>query len=342
MFVIDESGSMRRNNLYIKVRDDIKDYISKQDRSDIKWGDRLIIVGFGDDVKYHFDEEIKGIRDIERAKGELDRIEFRDKWTHMSKAFDILAKRIDEIHKTYPGPKDIFIYTDGKNEPPPQLGESPLAFKDILNRYWQYKTLEEKDIYICLITFGVEPPKEIIDTLPESSRVKYQKETTKPSPIITPKPLEEQPKKEKEIAPPRPKESVRHVRIPWFVWLLLVAVLAIILSVIPRLLRKEKFSEDSILLQTDENGNEYKQFSLIDYGNYITPKKLGIDELTSQEFVLFVKNGVVYLKAGAGEEIEILGEGNKKLEKDKEIIIYPDTSFRCSGLYFKFVREQNV
>lgn len=165
-FVVDLSGSMKKDNLYQKVKADLSDFVSDSKRSNWEIGDRMILVGFGNNVTFFWDGEIKGIEDIERLRKEIEGLKFDDEWTHMSKAFDMLAKRIEEINKIYPVPKHIYIYTDGKNEPPPQFHESPVEFENILKKYWSDIKRDEEKIFLYYISFGINPPAELVKNLP--------------------------------------------------------------------------------------------------------------------------------------------------------------------------------
>lgn len=366
IFVIDVSGSMRKNNLDERVKKDLKDFISNPDRSGIRLGDRVLIVGFGNEVKYYFDDEIDKNEDIERLRNEIERINFRDEWTHMSRAFDILAKRLDELHKSYKGPKYVYIYTDGKNEPPPYLHEEPITFTNILKTYWKYEILEEKNIYICMITFGIEVPEEIKEALPETTRVKYVEESVKPpqtkeitpppqpqESVIVSQPVEITPKPEEEIQLPLPVQADTQKKVtpppkikrpfPIFLGILIILIIGIVVLIGLLLSQsKEKFPEDLYLIEIDQHGNEIRNFNLSNYGNKITPKKLGISELSDDAFCLFIKEGNVYLKAGKKEEIKIIesyGE-EKKIEPGELKQLFPGTTLKVGGISFKYKREE--
>jgi len=186
IFTIDLSGSMQRNSLHEKVKESLKDFIP----ANLKIGNRVILMGFGDDVRYYWDKEITTTEDFEQILNQIDRLVFNHRWTHMSKAFDMLAKRMDEINKLYPEKtKIIYFYTDGINEPPPEARESPLEFKKILEKYWSPRKIEEENIYIYYITFGIEPPEEIKSLPEQSAHFKIVSRPTKPQITdITPSP----------------------------------------------------------------------------------------------------------------------------------------------------------
>ncbi|MEO0302036.1 MAG: vWA domain-containing protein [candidate division WOR-3 bacterium] len=355
IFVIDQSGSMRRGNLCQRVVEDIRDFITNSERSGIRLGDRLIIIGFGDDVRYHFDEELRGTQDIERAISEIERMKFADRYTHMSKAFDILSKRINELHRAYPSPKYVYIYTDGINEPPPEAKESPLAFTEILRRYWQYEILRERDIYLCLITFGIEIPSEIKEVLPQSERVIYREEASVPpqeeritpgpsqlTPESVSQPVPESVPQSKPVLPPQPSISPKKPVPLWILLPLLVILIGVIFAFVMKgISPKETFPEDYVLLEIDEEGREGREIHLSEYGRNVSPKNLDIKELTPDAFSIFIKEGSVYLKRGKkGEELEVtIDSENKKLKEGESVPLLPDTIFKCGSKYFKFVKK---
>ena len=111
IFLVDQSGSMRQDNLSGRVKDAVEKFI----REEVKFNDRLVIIGFGDEVTYYTDDILSNTQDKERVYGQVSRIASNHQWTHMSAAFDHLAKRLDELKQLYPNSRKFtYIFTDGK------------------------------------------------------------------------------------------------------------------------------------------------------------------------------------------------------------------------------------
>lgn len=164
-FVVDMSKSMITGNLEDKVVTEIKDFI----RNEVNLQDRVIILGFGDRVVYYWDDVVKNTQDVQRIYGEIDKWGFQHNWTHMSAAFDHLAKRLNEINVLLPdSPKYIYFFTDGKNDPPRDSGEQPEAFRQILQKHFNSDDLNQKNAYVYYITMGIKPPQEIADSAEEA------------------------------------------------------------------------------------------------------------------------------------------------------------------------------
>jgi len=174
-FLVDISQSMKDVGLDVKVKKELQNFISKK----VPLGSSLLIIGFGEKISLIYDDKIDNVEDKERIYHQISLLEFNEDWTHMSAAFDRLAKRLSELHKLYPNSrKYIYIFTDGKNQPPSYLGEKPEHFEEILNKYFSPDEIERKNSFIYYTTFGCTPPEEIIELEEKSDRV-YVEETPK-------------------------------------------------------------------------------------------------------------------------------------------------------------------
>ncbi|MCK4358803.1 MAG: VWA domain-containing protein [Candidatus Cloacimonetes bacterium] len=182
-FLVDISRSMKDVGLDVKVKKELQYFISKE----VPLGSSLLIIGFGEKISLIYDDKIDNVEDKERIYNQFSFLDFNEDWTHMSAAFDRLAKRLNELHKLYPNTrKYIYIFTDGKNQPPSYLGEKPEHFKEILNKYFSPNKIDSLNSYIYYISFGTEAPEEISDMESESERVKVviKPEVPEPEPII--------------------------------------------------------------------------------------------------------------------------------------------------------------
>jgi hypothetical protein len=158
VFLIDQSASMKKDQLFGRVQFELENFI----RREVNLSNRVIILGFGDNVSYYYDDLITSIEDKERIYFKIHELKFGDQWTHMSSAFSHIGSRLQELQKTYPESlKRIYIFTDGKNEPDPKLKERPEYFSEILNKNFSGKQIKTMNSFLYYISFGRETPPEI-------------------------------------------------------------------------------------------------------------------------------------------------------------------------------------
>jgi len=157
IFVVDVSGSMRRNDLSERVKSTLNNYIEK-----LRPGDRVIVMTFGTDVNAGIeDRTIQGPRDIAEIQRQISRLGFHDRWTWMTKAFDVIFKRIEDLRRAYPDePVYVYIFTDGNNEPPPEYRDM-YTFRSLLQKYAPEGHLKIEKAFVYLIMFGIEPSAEL-------------------------------------------------------------------------------------------------------------------------------------------------------------------------------------
>jgi len=176
VFLIDLSGSMKKDALSERVKIEMKNFI----RDEVELNDRLLIIGFGDKVTYYWDNALTRMEDKEIIYDKISNLVSNHSWTHMSAAFDHLAKRLKELNQLYPGSaKYIYIFTDGENEPPKQLNEKPELFSEILRDYFGENTLESLNSFIYYITFGTEAPDAINKISKESDNFEVTEQPRK-------------------------------------------------------------------------------------------------------------------------------------------------------------------
>lgn len=159
ILVVDISGSMRRDNLHERVRGAFKEYVEK-----CRIGDRIILMTFGSDVNPGVEDRlIQSIQDIAVIKNKIDELTFSDQWTWMTKAFDIIFRRIEDLYRAYPErEKEIYIFTDGNNEPPPGH-QDDFTFEEIINKYGEVvrRLGDEGKIFVYMVMFGVRPEERL-------------------------------------------------------------------------------------------------------------------------------------------------------------------------------------
>jgi hypothetical protein len=153
LILLDTSKSMNKDRLFETVKASFAELLKKMDK-----GDRLLLYTFDADVKAVEDFSLGGSSDIARAQGRIGGLKATGDWTYLTKAIDIAAKRIDDLHRADPSRQELlYILTDGKNEPPPTEGEKPITFEEILA--WHKATLTRESTAVYLVTFGVNMPE---------------------------------------------------------------------------------------------------------------------------------------------------------------------------------------
>lgn len=166
VFVVDISGSMKKDNLHERVKNDLISYIQES----TQLGDRLILMTFGTDVNPGIEDKV--IQDLSETGEIINRIrnlKFVDQYTWMTKAFDIIGKRLKDLQKAYPDRYIyVYIFTDGKNEPPPGH-EDEFTLAEILRKH--FTTYTQEKTYVYVVTLGVQPDP-IIDTLRERGMIR--------------------------------------------------------------------------------------------------------------------------------------------------------------------------
>ena len=156
IFVIDVSGSMRKSGLSERVKSELNRYIKDLDR-----GTRVIVFSFGSEVQIVDERVIESPRDVTEIQTQINRLRFRDQWTWMTKAFEVIFRRIEDLRRAYPeDPIYVYIFTDGNNDPPPAYRDM-FTFKDLIRKYASGGAWRKENTFVYLIMFGIEPSQEL-------------------------------------------------------------------------------------------------------------------------------------------------------------------------------------
>lgn len=158
IFVVDVSASMKKDNLHVKVKETLINYINK-----CRQDDRIILMTFGTNVNPGIEDKLLHSNTINKDKIEIvnyiKTLNFNDDWTWMSKAFDIIGSRLYDLQLAYPErPKRVYVFTDGLNDPPPDKKDT-LTFDDVLSHH--FDEYEKEDTYVYVIFLGVQPDKSL-------------------------------------------------------------------------------------------------------------------------------------------------------------------------------------
>ncbi|MFX1535725.1 MAG: VWA domain-containing protein [Promethearchaeota archaeon] len=167
-FVIDVSGSMQENNLFSRLKDEIKNYI----KNETKKGDWVSIITFGTDVKIITSEYIreeKALSDTNSLLRKIDNLDAKEKFTFITGAIDILASQMGIAQKANPDHiVKAFIFTDGKNDPPPNAEGAKWTFEEILSKH--YDIFDNPSTYLYILTLGIKPDESLVSALKDKDR----------------------------------------------------------------------------------------------------------------------------------------------------------------------------
>ncbi|MBE3143891.1 MAG: VWA domain-containing protein [Planctomycetes bacterium] len=201
-FVIDVSGSMETNKIFKPLKSEITKYI----QNEVNKGDYVSVISFGTDVKLIAGQRISQentATDIDLLVEKVNRLSAKEQYTHMTRALDLLASQMGLVKSANPnGMVKAFLFTDGKNEPPPGAEGANWTFEQILQKH--YDIFEKPSTYLFIITLGIQPDEELvkaaaekkgkifINSVPDVSKLEGKniipKGVPKPEPIIEPKP----------------------------------------------------------------------------------------------------------------------------------------------------------
>jgi len=166
-FVIDVSGSMETNQIFKPLKNEIIKYI----KTEADKGDFVSIITFGTDVKLIAGEKISDdntATNIALLVDRVDQLAAKEKYTHMTRALDLLASQMGLIKAANPqGMVKAFLFTDGKNEPPPNAEGSQWTFDEILKKH--YNVFDNPSTYLFIITLGIQPDAELVQAVGEKN-----------------------------------------------------------------------------------------------------------------------------------------------------------------------------
>jgi hypothetical protein len=177
---------MKKNQLFERLRTKIKEYIKDETNK----GDWVSIITFGTDVKIIASEEIrseKTIGDIDSLLNKIDKLKSNEKYTHITKALDILASQMQLTQKANPhNSVQAFLFTDGKNEPPKDAEGADWTFNQILKKH--YDIFDNPYTFLYIITLGVKPDEELVNAVKGKKGISIEDHIDRIEPIKIPKP----------------------------------------------------------------------------------------------------------------------------------------------------------
>ena len=201
-FVMDVSGSMEKSKIFQPLKNEITKYIQNEANK----GDFVSIITFGTDVKLIASQRISPentATDIALLVEKINKLKANEQYTHLTSALDLLASQMGLVKTANPASMvKAFLFTDGKNEPPPGAEGANWTFEQILKKH--YDVFDNPATYLFVITLGIQPDegliqaakerkdKIFINSVPDVSKLEganiIPKEVPKQKPIIEPKP----------------------------------------------------------------------------------------------------------------------------------------------------------
>lgn len=149
IFLVDLSGSIRKDNLFQKV----KDVLNSTVNSSVTVGDNVTIMGFDSKVYLFAEKHINNISDKFALNGIVSSLEAKGQWTYLTNALEIAAQKIDKLMTENPKKiKLLYLLTDGKNDPPPNI-KNPITYQDLIDKY--FKVWTAKNSFTYIFKFGV-------------------------------------------------------------------------------------------------------------------------------------------------------------------------------------------
>lgn len=157
VFLLDTSKSMKRNGLFSRIQTTLKnDYVGN-----IKPGEHLLLLSFDDEVKIQIDQrfmEQPTQEDIDKIKARINDLKAQGSHTWMSEALRITNQQVERLKRQYPDEDiNIYILTDGDNDPPPRSGESPIPSIDLLKANYGNINNDRQNIYLVDYGKGKHP-----------------------------------------------------------------------------------------------------------------------------------------------------------------------------------------
>lgn len=148
IFLIDTSGSMRKGGLFENIKSKLKELVRES------MGSHVQILTFDENVETVVDRRLNAPEDIDAALRDIDGLKATGPWTWMTEAFKKTLKAAEDLKGPNKYPKEpliIYLLTDGRNDPPPQVNEPPLEFVGLLKDY--FGDFKIQDTYIYLLSY---------------------------------------------------------------------------------------------------------------------------------------------------------------------------------------------
>lgn len=148
VIMLDVSGSMRKGGLFDFVKHEISSLVES-----FSLGDRIIVYSFADDVALLEDRVLEKATDLGAIDGRLSATAANGRYTYLTKAVETAFERIEQSQSRDPRRRtEVWILTDGKNEPPPAAGQGALTFEKLVSLY--KGKIDQRKTAFNLVTFG--------------------------------------------------------------------------------------------------------------------------------------------------------------------------------------------
>ena len=327
IFVVDVSGSMRSAGLAAPVVKSLTAFIGNEFAD----GDNLVLCSFGDSF-YRNKEVIGGKKaDLPQFLPVIEGLDFTDDWTYMTLALSEVAKVANDLRDRFPGtPIYIYLYTDGKNEPP-KFVSNPMTFESIMT--FLFTSYQPAGTYLYVVTLGTAPDKEVGDLVTGLNKKEAGKAQVVTVPKGSPPP-----------APPGPENGggPGPVPIDWPKIIGGVAGLLAVLLVLWWLLTRPKFPRNVYLSVLDEGGNVLNRYNLKSRQKFANSKLIVSGDLPVRGvardcFVLTAdKGGAVSIRANLKQNPISMVSAAMELKPGGVYALTPGDEFTVSGVKMRY------
>ncbi|MEO0021688.1 MAG: vWA domain-containing protein [candidate division WOR-3 bacterium] len=346
IFVIDVSGSMRYDNLYQRVTGSLVDFI----RREFKEGDNIVLCSFGND--FYINKELNEVKNLWSSNilQEIERLAFNDQWTYMTLAFARVAEIAERYRLRSPSnPIYIYLFTDGKNEPPPKV-KNPLSFKQILE--WYFSSYQAENTYLYVVTLGTQPQDSLtmfvestggeIVSVPREIKMKNLSSEIPSAQTPPPK------KGEQDVARQKSRVESHSQKRDGRYWLILVIgggilLLALVFVIVKYKFRLAEFPPDAQLLWLDDVGHTIDRFNLrqhqkVGKNKLLISGDIDIPGIAIGELELSVhRDGNVFLNVKQPDKsVKIMGEVGGEIKAGERYLLTSNIEFEYNSVKLKY------
>lgn len=154
IFTIDVSGSMKDQNRLESVKATLLPLLQR-----VREGDRVLLVTFDGEVRMKVERSIDSKADRDSLIATVSALEARGSWTHLTAALsEALAESKRFKQDETRAQTSLFLFTDGRNDPPPSQRKSAESFQTLFARHFPAGQVRE-DWYMYYVSLGELDPE---------------------------------------------------------------------------------------------------------------------------------------------------------------------------------------
>jgi hypothetical protein len=166
IFVLDTSGSMKSGKLYDRLLRELETrYISH-----LQSGDTCAFLTFDTTIQRRGVVAADKVGEVAATLTSLGRIPPSGKYTFLTGAVSEAAQMVEELAREHPSKRtEIYIFTDGKNEPPPGA-TGPINWQQVMADKFIGETISRPDVGVYIVRLPGSPAESLGD-LPSAVKV---------------------------------------------------------------------------------------------------------------------------------------------------------------------------